>query len=134
MNNYDEIEKLISNYRKKGVSILKKIESYSFPKRDELIKNKYQEEIKEQSSWCYEQLDTNQMDKKHQFDDSNKILDELIKKIKENPNEKTLLISNYLQQYSDISEEDRKVLITGFKDTKIEHLKEELVELIEIFK
>jgi len=54
--------------------------------------------------------------------------------LKKNPAKKVLYLKQFLDNLSDISDSDRRVVLKSLKNTDIEELKEKMNSLIEIFK
>ena len=60
-------------------------------------------------------------------------IDNLIKKITEKPEQKGILLQNFLIQFKDLGESDRIVLVESFKSLDSKKLKLELEKLRELF-
>ncbi len=134
LENYDQIERYIREFRENGMKVIEQLNRITFPERQMLIQSKYYEKLSENSPWLQDKISLEKFNGSTQELSANEKIEDLISQINKNPNEKSLYLNNYLQQYSEISEEDRKVLLEMLVNKDINELKTEIINIIDIFR
>lgn len=61
-------------------------------------------------------------------------IENTISEIKEKPSNQIIILKGFLDRLSDISDNDKNVMLQTMKDSKVEEIKEKLTSLTKIFK
>lgn len=62
------------------------------------------------------------------------LIENTISEIKEKPSNQIIILKDFLDRLSDISDNDKNVMLQTMKDSKVEEIKEKLTSLTKIFK
>ncbi|MHA1294284.1 MAG: hypothetical protein ACTSQJ_16670 [Promethearchaeota archaeon] len=137
IENIDKILSIIQIIKKKQEEIEKYISEIPHLTRENVIQEILQHIIKNNIIFTeiysdYIKLDRISPEKK--FIKVDNIIDNIILKIKEKPSKKIILINKFLENFREISDNDKNVILDSLKDKDIEHIRETMVSIFKIFK
>lgn len=127
-----EIEEINSNF----LNFLKKLENPDIVSREDFISNQYYQLINAEAQWLKESNNHSiSSSENSQFENtqSRSIEEVYIERIEKTPNQKSALIKEFLEQFNEISTADRAILQSNFNEIPLEALKQEFLNLCEIF-
>ncbi|UYP47886.1 hypothetical protein NEF87_004171 [Candidatus Lokiarchaeum ossiferum] len=137
MSSKDAIRKNIEQLRNFQKKLLKNLSKIEQDTREEMIRNSYSMSINQIAPW----LNFNQISeispegKSLSQNDINYVIKvaKTLKQIKIAPEQKEIILNQFLKELEAISDSDRVVLLENFKELPIEFLQEELTNICQIF-
>jgi len=134
----DKILNMIEDLEKKNLEIKKFISSLNILSRDDLLKE-ISLDIIEKNEILKGMIDSK--DKRFKIEESEETnllqstIESLLSKIENNPSKKVIYLKEYLENFKEISENDRKVILQSLKDeNNKKKLEERMISLANIFK
>jgi len=137
IGNLDKILSMIKGIERKNLEFENYISNLNFFTRTNLLKEISFNIIK--NSKIFQELNINNknicLSKEEQKSIlNNEFVEEIILKIKNYPTKKIIILREFLDNFKDISQNDKDVILQSLKDKDEAELKEEISNLIKIFK
>lgn len=107
--------------------------------REKIVNMNYKRQLRKKAKWLKNLTSSKNSKNEFLLNKNGKLTDvdvkliSLLKQIKSQPNKQNILVQQFLNQFPEIEETDREVLIANFRDLSEKELKQELINLIEIF-
>ena len=132
---FDKINMMIEEIEKKNEILENFLESLPFSTRNDYIKDIISDFLVKNK--IFEELDISIekifKDNKKKTPVMEKIVNDIISNIKNNPNKRIIYIKEFLNLFQEMAESDKNVILQSLKDEKIENLSEKMTSLIKMF-
>jgi transcription termination factor NusB len=136
MSSLEKLKLKIISLKENQQNILSAIEKVKIKSRYSIIQKDYHSKLHKIAPWLKVNAGTkNSGDNEDDTKNGQKenFCNSILRKIKNNPSEKETYITDYLENFAELSETDKKVLSDNFQALSIEELETEFTNLYELF-